>query len=74
MVDSTNKTLSQVPQYFSISFWMHPTACRILVPPPGIKPTPPALEVQSLNHWTTRQVTLLNVRLDTHVGQDPVNT
>ena len=26
-------------------------AWRILVPRPGIKPMPPALEAQSLNHW-----------------------
>ena len=31
-------------------------ACGILVPWPGIKLTPLALEVQSLNHWTTRDV------------------
>ena len=30
--------------------------CGILVPRPGIEPTPPALEVWSLNHWTTREV------------------
>ena len=28
----------------------------ILVPRPGIKPVLPALEAQSLNHWTTREV------------------
>ena len=27
-----------------------------LTPQPGIKPKPPAVEVQSLNHWTTREV------------------
>ena len=37
-------------------FWLCNTACRILVPRPGIKPTPPAVEAQSLNHWTTREV------------------
>ena len=26
------------------------------VPPPGIKPWPPALGAQSLTHWTTREV------------------
>ena len=31
---------------------------QILVPWPGIKPVPPALEVQSLNHWTFREVQL----------------
>ena len=31
-------------------------ACGILVPQPGIKPTPPAVEAQSRNHWTAREV------------------
>ena len=29
---------------------------EILVPRPRIEPAPPALEVQSLNHWTAREV------------------
>ena len=29
---------------------------RILVPQPGVEPVPPAVEAQSLNHWTARQV------------------
>ena len=28
-------------------------ACEILVPQPEIELRPPALEAQSLNHWTT---------------------
>ena len=40
-------------------FWeVHPIACRILVPWPEIKPLPPALEVQGLNHWTAWEVAL----------------
>ena len=31
-------------------------ARRILVSPPGVKPTPPAMKVQSLNHWTAWEV------------------
>ena len=31
-------------------------ACGILVTPQGIKPVPPALEAQSLNCWTTREM------------------
>ena len=31
-------------------------ACSILVPQPGIEPVPPAVEAQSLNPWTTREV------------------
>ena len=38
-------------------------ACGILVPQPGIKPMPPALEAQSLNHWTTREVLLFLIFL-----------
>ena len=30
--------------------------CAILVPWPGIRPTPPALEAWILTHWTTRAV------------------
>ena len=32
--------------------------CGILVPPPGIEPVAPALGVQSLSHWTTREIPL----------------
>ena len=28
----------------------------ILVPGPGIEPTPPAMEARSLNHWIAREV------------------
>ena len=35
-------------------FWLHHAACRILVPWPEIKPVCPMMEVQSNNHWTTR--------------------
>jgi len=31
-------------------------ACGILDPQPGMKTSPLALEVWSLNHWTTREV------------------
>ena len=37
-------------------FWPHHMACGILVPLPRIKLIPPALEAQSLNHWTTNKV------------------
>ena len=44
--------------FFKINFFWpcHDEACGILVPQPGIQPMPPALEVQCLNHWTTREV------------------
>ena len=37
-------------------FWLCHPACTILVPQPGIEPVSPAVEVWSLNHWTTREV------------------
>ena len=37
-------------------FWPCHTACRILVPRPGIEPTPPAVEAQSLKHRTAREI------------------
>ena len=36
-------------------FWPCHGTCGILVPQPGIKPIPCAVEVQSPNHWTTRE-------------------
>ena len=42
--------------FFFLIFWSCSLACRILVPQPGIKPVPPAVEVQCINHWTTREV------------------
>ena len=35
---------------FKKIFWLHDVACM------GIEPMPPALEVQSLNHQTSREV------------------
>ena len=37
-------------------FWWSCVAFRIPLPSPGCKPAPPAVEAQSLNHWTTRDV------------------
>ena len=31
-------------------------ACGILIPWPEIEPMPPAVEVWSLDHWTTKEV------------------
>ena len=46
----------------SFFFWPHCTACGIFIAQPGIEPVSPAVEVRSLNPWTTREVprTLLN--------------
>ena len=37
-------------------FWLTHTACGILNPWLGIEPESPAMESQSLNHWTTGEV------------------
>ena len=37
-------------------FFGHTAKCGILVPWPGIKPVSSALQIWSLNHWTTREV------------------
>ena len=41
---------------FNFNFWLHCAACGILVPQPGIEPVPPALEVQSLNYRSAKEV------------------
>ena len=49
------KSLLNAFQYcfwFSCMCW---EVCGILVPQPGIKPVPPAVEARSPNHWTTRE-------------------
>ena len=33
--------------------------CGILVPQPGTDPLPPTLKAHSLDHWTTREVSLI---------------
>ena len=39
-------------EFFSCGLWD-------LVSWPGLEPRPPALGVQSLSHWTTREVTVV---------------
>ena len=42
--------------FFNAFFLSHYVACEISVPSPGIKPVLLTLEVQILNHWTTREI------------------
>ena len=54
---NTGAALSHLEyRLFFFFFWPHLAACKILVPWPGIKPVPPAVETQNHNHWTTREV------------------
>ena len=39
-----------------IFFWPRHMAFGVLVPRPGMEPVPPALEAQSLGHWTAREI------------------
>ena len=52
-------TVGPVGYLFYLFFWSCRVACGILVPQPGIKPVPPALEAQSVNHWTTKGVLVI---------------
>ena len=46
----------------SLILFFGSTARGILVPQPGIKPVQPALEAQSVNHWTARKAPRLNLK------------
>ena len=39
-----------------LCFWPYHPACGLLITPPGIESVLPAVEVQSLNDWTAREV------------------
>ena len=41
---------------FLFIFWPSRTACRVVVPQPGIESMPPEVEGWSPNPWTTREV------------------
>ena len=41
---------------FLFFFFFDRVACGILAPRPGIERVPPAMEGQSLNHWTAREI------------------
>ena len=50
--------LHQLPLFqchFFFIFWLHCTACGILVLWPGIEHRPSAVRAQSPNHWTARE-------------------
>ena len=53
------KRCARISLYVPLFFLTHHMACRILVPQLGIKSVPLALESQSLNHWTARELTYI---------------
>ena len=56
-LDSNSEPIHYI--FFFSFFWLRRAACRILDLRPGIKPVPPAVEAQRLNHWTTREVPIM---------------
>ena len=40
----------------NVPFVFFSAACRIFIPGPGIEPGTPAVEAQSLNRWTSREI------------------
>ena len=50
-------------------FLLYHTACEISVPWLGIEPTPQALEVWSLNHWTAQEVPKLLLLTHCHLQE-----
>ena len=55
--------ISSTTPFRFIFLLVTPRGTWILVPLPGIKPTPPAVEFRSLNHWTTSQGSPIQVLL-----------
>ena len=51
-----NQIWKKIWTLFLLFIWLRCAACGTLVPQPGVKPVPPAVEAWSLNHWTTREV------------------
>lgn len=47
--------------FWDFFFWLSCGVCGILIPWPAIEPSPPALEVQSPNYWTAREVLVLRL-------------
>ena len=60
------QTLSSASSVFLFYFWLHREARGILVPRPGIGPTPPALKAPSPIHWTARKSLDVTLILRTH--------
>ena len=64
---------------YTFFFLPRHVACGILVPQPAIQPMLPALEAQTLSHWTAREVPIYTVVLEwascgfIHILQMPVS-
>ena len=52
-----SSSLGEFYLFLNFFFWLCQVACGILVPWAGTQPSPSAVAVQSLSHWTTRDFT-----------------
>ena len=50
------KEITSYLTVYCLKFFLGHTVRYVELPQPGIEPVPPAVEAQSLNHWTTREV------------------
>ena len=55
IMELSNRTCGLLPS-FLFNFWWHQEAFEILVPPLRVEPVPLAVEAQSNNHWSAREV------------------
>ena len=66
-------SFSFFPFFLLFFFFPHHVAYRILAPGPGIEPMPPAVDAQSRNHWTPREVPELHFLIATEQYERPLN-
>ena len=65
---SFSQTLGKNWSMLFFPLWPHHAACGILVPPSGIKPKSPALEMRSPNHWAAREVSISTSLITIHIS------
>ena len=58
-ITKSQTRLSDWTEWAEYRFWPHHVECRILIPRPRNGSMPPAVEAQSPNHWTAREVLLV---------------
>ena len=61
---TVSQNMPQITYFYFCLFGFGHMAWRTLVSPPGIEPTSPAVEAQSPNHWTTREVSTYIFTID----------
>ena len=71
LIEKKKKKLLSGHCYYSQLFFQFfgYQAYGISVPQPGIEPTPPAVKVQGLNHWTTSKMPIIFILKMKHSGE-----